>query len=115
MTIPNRYTAGDDIIIAGTINHNGVVQDISGWTLKCAITKTNMKDLATGTSIEDGVIVDGLAGRFSVEFPSTDTKDIVAGDYWLEVEATVSGKVRTMDRVKIQIFAGSVVPPPVVP
>jgi len=114
MTVCNRYTVGDDISISGTIVHNGVVQDIAGWTLACAIVKPDMKTLATGSSVVAGVLTgDGSDGKFSIEFPSTDTDSIVPGEYWLEVQATVAGKVKTMDRVKIQIQASAIVPEPI--
>jgi hypothetical protein len=113
MALPNRYSAGDDIVLPMTVYHNGVVQDISGWTIKAAIVDMGRKTLANGTAVVDCTITDGPTGEFTATFPADETDVIVPGDYYVEVQFTNDGKIRTPDRVKITILAQGIIPDPV--
>jgi len=104
----NNYTIGDTVEIQATLNKNGAVEDITGYTIKAAIVCKDMKTLALGSQVITCSILDAAAGVVKAVFPKTDTDTIVAGDYWLEIQAEVAGTTTTYDRVLIHFYNGAI-------
>lgn len=104
----NNYTVGDTVNIRATLYKNGAVEDITGYTVKAAIVGKDMKTLAAGSQIVTCTIVDATNGIVDMTFPKTDTDAILPGDYWLEIQAEVTGTTTTYDRVMIHFYNGAI-------
>lgn len=104
----NNYTVGDTVSIRATLYKNGAVEDITGYTIKGAIVGKDMKTLALGSQIVNGIIYDAANGIVDFTFPKTDTDSILPGDYWLEIQAEVLGTTTTYDRVMIHFYNGAI-------
>jgi hypothetical protein len=89
---------GDYISMSVTIKDSlGVPLNLTGHTAKCSIRAS----YTSASSYDATCTVDAANGKVLVEFLSSVTTDIVAGDYIWDFQTTIAGNNRTY-------FAGDV-------
>ncbi len=100
-------TVGDDWALGFTLYDGGTVKNVSSATISAAlqtnagataIAATALSSSATGAAWATGVVVAG--------FTAAQTAALSDGDYFLEIEVTLSGAKTTWPLVPVSVQAG---------
>lgn len=103
--LPSNYDLvlyrGDYISMSVSLKDSlGAPLDLTGYTAACSI----RKDYAATTSYDAVCTVDAVAGTILIEFLSSVTSNIAAGDYIWDFQTTVGGNNRTYFAGDVRVF-----------
>jgi hypothetical protein len=103
--LPKNYDLvlyrGDYISMSVTLKDSlGVPLNLTGYTAKCSI----RKDYSAATSYDAICTVNAATGKILVEFPSSVTTDMAAGDYIWDFQTTISGNNRTYFAGDVKVY-----------
>lgn len=103
--LPRNYDLvlyrGDYISMSVTLKDStGAPLDLTGYTAKCSL----RKDYAAVAKFDAVCMVDEANGSVLIEFPSSITTTITAGDYIWDFQTTVDGNNRTYFTGDVKVY-----------
>ena len=102
MSLPQIFEMyrGDDFTLRVTItDQNGMPVDITDWSFKSTMKlSTELADEEAEVKVDIPPVsgTDAEAGVLYIEYPSTQTKNLLPRDYFVDLQRVVNSKVTTV-------------------
>lgn len=101
----NTFSIGDHITLMLTLTFKGSPENISAYdTIECAL--TDLQRTSLSTDVVTATIVNAQDGVIKVDFTSSQTANLSAGNYLVEVQAKSATERVTYERAVIKVEAG---------